>query len=94
MNCSTPVIDNKIERKSNFAPKVFAFIAIASVALMAAPAHAQTTTTTATDPDVVLDSMLAGVGKMDDIGGVGAALGMATTIFGGTALVLKRFIYS
>lgn len=68
-------------------------IAAAFTVISAAPAGAQTTTTS-TDPDTVLTSFQNGVNKMDDIGGAAAAVGMASCIFGGAALIFKRFIYS
>lgn len=75
---------------------VIAALSVASLAAFSPSASAQTAgvTTTNTAPATVLDSMVTGIGKMDDIAGVGAALGMASTIFGGTALILKRFVYS
>jgi|FLYL01.1.fsa_nt_gi hypothetical protein len=74
--------------------KVIPFVAftVGSLFLMTAPSFAQTTTST--DPDSVLTSFQNGTGKMDDIGGAAAALGMSSAIFGGAALIFKRFIYS
>ncbi len=70
-----------------------ASVVVISVAAIS-PASAQTTTTTSTDPDTVLNSFQSGANKLDDIGGAAAALGMASCIFGGAALIFKRFIYS
>lgn len=70
---------------------IAASFAILSIAI-SSPASAQTTTDT--DPDSVLASFENGIEKMDDIGGAAAAVGMASAIFGGAALIFKRFIYS
>lgn len=94
MTLTVPSIPARVPSNSKISPKTVGFLALAvvSLATFASPASAQTTTST--QPATILDSMTTGIGKMDDIAGVGAALGMASTIFGGTALVLKRFLYS
>lgn len=78
--------------------RVFAAGSIACLSLIAisSPSMAQVSggTTASTDPDTVLDSFQSGTQKMDDIGGAAAAVGMASCIFGGAALIFKRFIYS
>lgn len=78
---------------SNFTRNTL-LVAAAFTVISTAPANAQGTTTTSTDPDTVLTSFQNGVNKMDDIGGAAAAVGMASCIFGGAALIFKRFIYS
>jgi energy-converting hydrogenase Eha subunit F len=64
----------------------------AVLAVLATPSYAATTINT--DPSTVLDEMVTGAGGMDDLSGLVAALGMSSTIFGGAALIFKRFVYS
>jgi fructose-specific phosphotransferase system IIC component len=64
----------------------------AGLLLAAAPSLAQTTTST--DPTKILTTFKTSTDQMDDIGGAAAAMGMATTVFAGGALIVKRFIYS
>lgn len=81
----------KITKKA----RIFGLITFAALSLGAvAPSHAAGTLSADDSPATVLDNMTTSVGKMDGIAAVAAGLGIATTVFGGTALILKRFIYS
>jgi hypothetical protein len=51
-------------------------------------------TTTSTDPKTILGTFKASTDSVDDIGGAAAAMGMSTCVFGGGALIFKRFIYA
>lgn len=68
--------------------------AISTVLVLSAasPSFAQTTTSTA--PATVLDPFKEGANDMDDIAGLAAAVGISSVVFGGGALIFKRFIYS
>jgi hypothetical protein len=71
---------------------IFFSVVSATIALsVAPPAIAQTTSTTA--PASVLDPFKEGANDMDDIAGLAAAVGISSVVFGGGALIFKRFIY-
>lgn len=75
--------------------RVLGLITFAALSLTAiAPSHAAAVLSPNDNPATVLDDMTTSVGKMDGIAAIAAGLGIATTVFGGTALILKRFIYS
>jgi len=61
--------------------------------LVATPLVASAETTVSTSPTAVLNDFYTGTAKMDDIAGMGAAMGEASCIFGAAAIVFKRFVY-
>jgi hypothetical protein len=78
-------------KKLNFVLSAAALSLVVGLAA-SSPVSAQTTTSTA--PDTVLDKMNAGVNDIDDIAGMAAAVGISSVVFGGGAMIFKRFIYS
>jgi hypothetical protein len=65
--------------------------ALSSALLVPFAAHAQTTTPTT--PAGVLDPMKDGANDMDDLAGLGAAIGISSTVYGVGSNIFKRFGY-
>jgi hypothetical protein len=94
MNAKDPVLPVASSKFSK-AQKFFLACAIAAstTAIAAVPSYAVGGTTTDTSPAGILDAMKAGADDMDGIAGLAAALGISSSVFGGGALIFKRFIY-